>query len=120
MKEFDEVFIYADEDDDDDNVEVISSAWCYNRSGVCVSFAIPVQVMSVTEIKAYGDEFVRAVKASYKTLLKNFFYSKTDTPVISSTDRGEMIMIWSFQGNDDDETVRALKDAGIKEVKYDK
>lgn len=111
--------ILADDDDDDDNVDVISSAWCHNRSGVCLSFAIPVQVMSVTEIDAYGKEFVRAVNESYKRLIKDHFYEKTDTPIISSTDHGEMIMMWSFQGDDDDATLHALRDAGIKEVKYE-
>lgn len=115
-----EDLIFTGADDDDDNVDVIHSAWCRNRSGVCLSFAIPVNVMSVTEIDAYGQEFVKAVKASYKRLLKDYFYAKTDTPLISSTDSGEMIMIWSFQGGDDDDTVHALKDNGIKEVKYDK
>ena len=118
MKHIEDWMILAD-DDDDDNVDVISSAWCYNRSGVCLSFAIPVQVMSVTEIKAYGDEFMRAVKESYKKLLKDYFYAKSDTPILTSIDSGELIMMWSFQGGDDNTTVHALKDAGIKEVKYD-
>lgn len=114
----DMVFIASGEDDDE-NVDIINSSWCRNNSGICLSFAIPVQVMSVTEFNAYGDEFVKAVKASYKKLISDFFYAKTDTPVISSTDRGEMIMIWSFQGNDNDSTVHALRDAGIMEVKYE-
>lgn len=111
---------YADdEDDDDDNVDVISSSWCHNRSGVCLSFAIPTQVMSIEEIKVYGDEFVRAVKESYGRMIKDFFYAKTDTPIITATNSGELIMMWSFQGDDDDNTIHALKDAGIKEIKYD-
>lgn len=110
----------ADDDDgDDDNVEVINSAWCKNRSGICLSFAIPVSVMSVSELSTFGEEFVKAVKESYRKMLKDFFYAKTDTPVLSSTDSGEMIMIWSFQGGDDDDTRHALRDAGIKEVKYE-
>ncbi len=117
MKDFEKWVKFAD--DDEDNVDVISTAWCYNRSGVCLSFAIPVQVMSITDIQTYGNEFIRAVNASYRSLIRDYFYAKTETPVISSTDMGEMIMIWSFQGDDSDDTVRALKDAGIKEVKYD-
>ena len=121
MSDFEDWMILADTDDekDEDNVDVIHSAWCHNRNGVCLSFAIPIQVMSVTEIKAFGDEFVRAVKESYNRLIKDYFYAKTDTPIISATDRGELIMMWSFQGDDDDSTIHALKDAGIKEVKYD-
>ena len=53
MSDFED-FIFTGADDDDDNVDVIHSAWCRNRSGVCLSFAIPVNVMSVTEINAYG------------------------------------------------------------------
>ena len=119
MADLDDMLFLAGDDDDEDNVDVIHSAWCRNRSGVCLSFAIPVNVMSVTEITAYGEEFVRAVQASYKKLLKDYFYSKTDTPIISAADNGEMIMMWSFQGGDDDSTLHALKDAGIKEVKYE-
>lgn len=111
--------IFADDEDDEDNVDVIQSSWCRNRSGVCLSFAIPVDVMSVDEIKAYGDEFVKAVNQSYKRLIEDHFYAKTDTPIIASTNHGEMLMMWSFQGGGDDGTVHALKDAGIKEVKYD-
>lgn len=118
MKGIQNMIMFAD-DDDDDNVDIISSAWCHNRSGVCLSFAIRMDVLTVTEIKAYGDEFVRAVKASYKTLIKDYFYAKTETPLVSATDRGELIMIWSFQGEDNDTTLHALRSAGIKEVKYD-
>ena len=53
-----EDLIFTGADDDDDNVDVIHSAWCRNRSGVCLSFAIPVNVMSVTEINTYVQEFV--------------------------------------------------------------
>ena len=119
MDEFDKWLKSILADSDDDNVDVIDSAWCRNKNGVCLSFAISVQVMSVDEIVAYGKEFVRAVKESYKQLLKDYFYAKTDTPIISAMDNGEMIMLWSFQGEGDDATLRALKDAGIKEVKYD-
>lgn len=122
MSDFEDWMILADTDDDEkdeDNVDVIHSAWCHNRSGVCLSFAIPIQVMNITEIKTFGDEFVRAVKESYKRLIKDHFYAKTETPIVSSTDRGELIMMWSFQGDDDDSTIHALKDAGIKEVKYE-
>lgn len=118
MKGIQDMMLFAD-NDNDDNVEIISSAWCQNRSGVCLSFAIRINVMSMTEIKAFGDEFIRAVKASYKRLIQDYFYAKTDTPLISSTDRGELIMIWSFQGNDDTATKNALRSAGIKKVDYD-
>lgn len=120
MKKIEEWLIYADddEDDDDENISVISSAWCKNRSGVCLSFAINIDAMSITEIKEYGDEFIEAVKRSYKNILHDHFYAKTDTPVVSSTVKGEIIMMWSFQGDDDEGTISALKSAGIKEIKY--
>lgn len=120
MKKIEEWLIYADDEDDDDdeNVSVISSAWCKNRSGICLSFAININAMSITEIKSYGDEFIAAVKRSYKHLINDHFYAKTDTPVVSCTVKGEIIMMWSFQGDNDDSTVNALKSARIKEIKY--
>ena len=26
---------------------VIDSSWCFNRSGICLSFAIPIEVMNI-------------------------------------------------------------------------
>lgn len=113
-----DLMIYAD-DDDDDNVDIISSAWCFTPAGICLSFAIRIGVMTSSDIKIYSDEFIRAVKASYKSLIRDYFYAKSDEPMVSATDRGELIMIWSFQGDDNDATKHALKTAGIKEVKYE-
>lgn len=112
-------WMIADDYDDDDNVDLISSAWCYNPSGICLSFAIRINVMSITEIKAFGDEFIKAVKEAYRSLVRDYFYTKTDAPVVSATDHGELIMIWSFQGEDNEATLHALRMAGIKQVKYE-
>lgn len=101
-----------------DNVSIISSSWCSNRSGICLSFAISIEVMSLDEIEQFGKQFVKAVNASYKDLLKNYFYAKTQTPVICSTDKGQIIMLWSFQGDDDKELKQLLKQNGIKEIQY--
>lgn len=107
--------IYASED----NVAIIDSSWCFNRSGICLSFAIPIQVMSVDEIEIYGKEFMKAVNLSYKSMIQSYFYAKTETPIITATHQGEIIMMWSFQGDDNKQTKKALADNDIKEIIYD-
>ncbi len=101
---------------DDDNVTVISSSWCRTKSGIILSFAVPMDVLDVDEIVDYGKEFERAVKASYKDLLNEWFAAKTGAPVVAATPGGELIMLWSFQGEDDKETERAVKEAEIEEI----
>ena len=107
--------IYASED----NVAIIDSSWCFNRSGICLSFAIPIQVMSVDEIEIYGKEFMKAVNLSYKSIIQSYFYAKNETPIITATHQGEIIMMWSFQGDDNKQTKKALADNDIKEIIYD-
>lgn len=102
---------------DDDNVSVISSAWCRNRSGVCLSFAITMDVMDVDEIDQFCKLFIDAVNASYRSLVEQYFSPKSTKPLVCATDSGELIMLWSFQGDDDKATVEALKDASILEIK---
>lgn len=102
-----------------DNVAIIDSSWCINRSGICLSFAIPIQVMSVDEIQDYGKEFMKAVNASHKNLIQHYFYAKTDTPIIAATSQGEIIMMWSFQGDNNKETKQELKNNNIKQINYD-
>lgn len=100
------------------NYSIISSSWCFNRSGIALSFAISIDVMSVDEIKQFGKEFVRAVKQSYGSLIDEYFYAKTETPVIAATPQGEIIMLWSFQGEDNKQTKEKLKQSKIEEIKY--
>lgn len=101
------------------NTAIIDSSWCVNRSGICLSFAIPVEVMSITEIEDFGKEFMKAVNLSYKSVLKTYFYAKTETPIITATHQGEMIMMWSFQGDNNKETRQVLSENNIKEIIYD-
>jgi len=56
--------------------------------------------MSVDEIEIYGKEFMKAVNLSYKSMIQSYFYAKTETPIITATHQGEIIMMWSFQGDD--------------------
>lgn len=102
-----------------ENVAIIDSSWCINRAGVCLSFAIPIQVMSIDELKDYGKEFVKAINASHKDLITQYFYAKTDTPIVAATPQGEIIMMWSFQGDDNKETKQKLKEHNIKQINYD-
>ena len=103
----------------EDNVSIIDSSWCFNRSGICLSFAIPIQVMSVDEIEIYGKEFMKAVNLSYKSMIQSYFYAKTETPIITATHQGEIIMMWCFQGDDNKETRNVLINNDIKEITYD-
>ena len=103
----------------DDGYETfISSSWCINRSGICLSFAIPVQVLSINELTDYGREFVKVINSTYKSLLKNFI-AKSDTPLISATPSGEIIMIWSFQAEESNELKKELKEYKIPKIEYD-
>jgi len=101
---------------DDDNVTVISSSWCENRAGIVLSFAVPMDVLDIEEIDDYGKEFKRAVKASYKEIIDDWFVPKTPSPVVAPTTGGELIMLWSFQGDDDRDTRKAVEDAGIAKI----
>lgn len=109
---------FAD-DSGDENVSMISSSWCRTKAGICLTFGISIEVLSVDEIAEFGKEFVRAVKKSYGKMLKEHFYSKSDSPLVSPTPKGEIIMIWTFVGNDDKETEKMLLDEGIEEIEYD-
>lgn len=103
----------------EDNESVfISASWCINRSGICLSFAIPIDVLSIDELNDYSDEFVKVIKSTYKNLLKNFI-AKSDTPLISATPSGEIIMIWSFQADESNELKKELKENKIMEIEYD-
>lgn len=102
----------------EENYAIINSSWCVNRAGITLSFAIPIQVMSVSEINDYGKEFVKAVNKSYQDLLKEYFYAKTETPIVTATPDGEIIMMWSFQGQDNKQTKSALKKLNIHEINY--
>lgn len=104
--------------DEEENVALINSSWCINRSGICLSFAIPIDVLSINEITEYGKEFIRAVKESYNDLLKNFL-PKSDTPLITATPAGQIIMMWSFQGDETKELKNELKKYKIMQIKYD-
>lgn len=101
-----------------ENYSIISSTWCTNRSGIVLSFAIPIQVMSIDEIKEFGKQFIKAIEQSYEELLKEYFYAKTETPIISATHGGEIIMLWSFQGDDNKKTREQLKQYKIDQIKY--
>ena len=101
-----------------DNVSIISSSWCANRSGICLSFAISIQVMSIDEIQEFGKQFVKAVKQSYGNFIDEYFYAKTDSPIVSATPDGQIIMLWSFQGQDDKRTRQGLKEYKIEQIKY--
>lgn len=101
-----------------ENYSIISSTWCVNRSGIILSFAIPIQVMSIDEIKEFGKQFIKAIEQPYKALLDEYFYAKTETPIISATNGGEIIMLWSFQGNDNKRTREQLKQYNIDYINY--
>jgi len=105
--------------DDDDNVTVISAAWCMNRAGVCVSFAVPIMVMDLGEIADFGAQFRETVEDAYGNMLEEKFSPKTEDPIVCSTPAGELIMMWSFQGDGDDETVGMLRNFRIDEIKYE-
>lgn len=104
-------------DDDDDNVNIISSAWCKNRSGVCLSFAITIDVMDIDEIDEFGKMFMDAVNESYGSLLETYFVAKSEKPLICATDDGELIMLWSFQADGDKAVIEELRGNKIKEIK---
>ena len=104
---------------DDDNVTVISSSWCKTRVGIVLSFAVPIEVMDIDEINKFAELFVDAVKESYGSLIKKEFVAKTEKPMICATHEGEIIMIWSFVGDSNTQTVLSLRNAGIIEMKYE-
>lgn len=103
---------------EDENVSVISSSWCRTKAGICLTFGISIEVLSVDEISEFGKEFVKAVKKSYGKMLKEYFYPKSESPLVSPTPKGEIIMIWTFLGNDDEETERLLSEEGIEEIDF--
>lgn len=105
--------------DDDDNVTVISAAWCRNRAGACVSFAVPIMVMDLGEIADFGGQFRETVEDAYGNMLEEKFSPKTEDPIVCSTPAGELIMMWSFQGDGDDDTVGTLRNFRIDEIKYE-
>ncbi len=102
---------------DDDNVTVISSCWCRNRTGICLSFAVQMDVMDVDDISEFCKMFMQAVDASYKSLISQYFMAKSTKPLVCATDSGELVMLWSFQGDDDKATADAIKESGIIEIK---
>jgi hypothetical protein len=51
--------------------------------------------------------------------LQTYFYAKTETPIITATHQGEIIMMWSFQGDNNKATRQILRDNDIKEITYD-
>ena len=104
---------------DDDDVTVISAAWCRNRAGVCLSFAVPIMVMDLGEIAEFGEQFRETVDEAYGNMIEERFSPKTTDPIVCSTPVGELIMMWSFQGDDDDETVGTLRSFRIDEIKYE-
>ena len=103
----------------EENYAIINSSWCVNRAGITLSFAISIQAMSVNDLNDYGKEFVKAVNKSYQDLLKEYFYAKTETPIVTATPDGEIIMMWSFQGQESDEIKNELKKYKIKQINYD-
>lgn len=103
----------------DDNVTLISSQWCYNRNGICLSFAVSIPVLTIDQINDLSKQFMKEIKKSYTNLLHDYFYAKMETPIITATDEGELIMMWSFQGDNDNKTKEAIKQFNIKEVQYE-
>ena len=97
----------------------IDSSWCINKVGICISFAIAIDVLSLEEIDEFGKQFMKTVKSTFGKFLDSYCYSKTDTPVISATNNGGLIMLWSFQAENNKNVVELLKECGIKQVKYD-
>lgn len=103
---------------DADEVTLISSAWCVTKGGLQLSFAVPIDVMDVDEICTFGKMFVDAVNESYGDMIKQYFISKSETPIVCSTDGGETLMMWTFSAEDTDEVRGALKGNGIHYIKY--
>lgn len=103
-----------------DGTTLISSIWCVNRAGICLSFAVSIDVMDTVEIGQFGKSFEDAVNESFSDILKTYFIAKSSHPLVCCTDDGELIMLWSFQGDDDEDTRAVMKDNGIKEIKYEK
>ncbi len=111
------IFRYSDEDGV--KTIVISASWCKNRAGICLQFAIPLEVMDVESIVEFSTAFMEAIQKSYGNLLRNDFYSITESPIVCSASGGDLILLWSFQGVDDKATRDALKENNVKQIKYD-
>lgn len=105
-------------DEPEEHVTIISSSWCKNRSGICLSFAVPVDVMDTDQLSEFGDMFVDAVYEPYGKMIKESFIPKTEKPLIASHD-GELIMIWSFQADNNQDIIDTLMKNNIQEINYD-
>lgn len=116
---FKKPFVAYDGGDDEpkEHVTIISSSWCRNRAGICLSFAVPVEVMDTDELSEFGKMFVDAVYEPYEDLIKKSFVPKTEMPLIASHD-GELIMIWSFQAEDNEDLAETLRKNNIQEIDY--
>ena len=106
---------------DDDGVKtiVISAAWCKNRSGICLQFAIPIEVMDVESIAELSSQLMEAIGNAYGELIGNDFFCTTKTPIVCATNGGDLLLLWSFQGVDDKATRDVLKKNNVEQIKYD-
>lgn len=111
------VFKYAD--DDGVKTIVISAAWCKNHSGICLQFAIPLEVMDVESVAELGEQLMETIGSAYGELIGNDFLATTKCPIVCTTTGGELVLLWSFQGVDDKATRDALKKNNVEQIKYD-
>ena len=111
------VFKYAD--DDGVKTIVMSVAWCKNHSGICLQFAIPLEVMDVESVAELGKQLMKAIGSAYGELIDNDFLPITKCPIVCTTAGGELVLLWSFQGVDDKATRDALKKSNVEQIKYD-
>lgn len=101
------------------NMIVVDGAYSISKGNrICLSFAFPVGVTSVDEIKSLGEMLMEFVKEQYSDLILGFFLAKSESPLVFGKGE-EVYMIWSFSGTADKKTLAALKKFKIKEVKYE-
>lgn len=100
------------------NTIIVDSSYTKSKGGIIVSFAFPVGANEIEIIVELGKMFVEYIQKDFGKMLSDFFFAKTQSPVVFSKGE-ELFMVWAFVARDDEKALKEIKKRKIKEISYE-